>query len=270
MNIVSLKHGHVFKVQDRKLISDYLSLDRVWASEALLSLSDDYWNIASWYGYQDGANIGLILMFNKLSPTPVFMVGEPNCLAYIIKQEVKAEKIFVEAPLSCLGVLKEFYNFNSALIMNKMQLQHFRPSSFSIHPSVRRLTADDYLLARDLYYRNTENATFDTEQFNKGIYFGVQEGANLVSMAGTTVLCMDYRTATIGNVITDHEYRNRGYATSAVILLCQALMEESYDCICIKVNRGNSTAIAIYRRIGFIKKSEYFEGIGHRKEDTVK
>ncbi len=29
-----------------------------------------------------------------------------------------------------------------------------------------------------------------------------------MSMVGTTVLCMDYRTATIGNVITDVEYRN--------------------------------------------------------------
>lgn len=265
MDIKSFGPGQVLQVKDRKLISDFLSLDRVWASEALLSLSDDFWNVSEWYGYQDGSNLGLCLIFKKLSPTPVFLTGEPNCIAHIIRQEIKADKIFVECPLGCVGVLKEFYNFNSALIMNKMQLEHFRHSSFTIHPAIRRLTPDDFQMARDLYYRNTEYGNFDPDQFNNGIYFGVQDGPNLVSMSGTTVLCMDYRTATIGNVITDNNYRNRGYATSELILLCRAILEESYDCICMKANRGNNASISLYRRIGFVKKCEYFEGVGIRK-----
>lgn len=249
-------------IHDRKLISDYLSLDRVWASEALMSLDDRIWSVASWYGHQEGTNLGLALMFKHLSPTPVFLAGEPNCLAYIIRSEIIPKTIFVEAPISCIGILKEHYHFDSALIMHKMKLEHFRFNSFPVSSEVRRLAPEDFPKARDLYFRNVEKGVFDVDQFNHGIYFGVQKEDKLVSMAGTTVLCFDYRTATIGNVITDSDYRNKGYATSALLLLCQSLQEEVFDCISIKVNRGNAQAILLYRRIGFIKKNEYFEGIG--------
>ncbi len=265
MEIKNSKPGEVYQVKDRKIISDFLSLDRVWASEALLSMSDEYWNLASWYAYKDGSNTGLGLMFKGLSPTPVFLIGEPHCIAHIVRQVIKFDKIFVESPLNCVGVLKEYFNFHSALIMNKMQLEHFRHSSYTIHPAVRRLTPQDFTMARELYLRNTEYGNFDMDQFNNGIYFGVQEGADLVAMAGTTVLCSDYRSATIGNVITDVNYRNRGYATSELILLCKEILEEAYDCVCIKANRGNIPSVSLYRRLGFVKKCEYFEGIGIRK-----
>lgn len=265
MDFKTSKSSQVFSVTDRKLISDFLSLDRVWASEALMSLSDSFWKISNWYGYQDGKNIGLGLVFPKMSPTPVFLAGEPNCLSHIIRESITSDKIFVECPFNCVNLLKEKYNFSSSLFMNKMQLQHFRHSSFTIHPNVRRLTKDDFIMARDLFYRNAEISSFDPDLFNNGIYYGVQDGASLVSMAGTTTMCFDYRTATIGNVITDHNYRNRGYATSELILLCQELLEETFNCICIKVNRGNNTAVTLYRRIGFVKTCEYFEGLGMRK-----
>ena len=255
----------VNKVENRKIISDMLSLDRVWSSEALMSLSDNFWDIASWYGYQDYSNIGLALMFKKIKPMPLFLIGEPNCLSYVIRKEVLADSIFVECPLSCVGILKEKYDFDSASIMNKMKLEHFRPSSIEVNENLRKLTKEDLPKVRELFKRNVEDTVFDTAQFENGVYYGVEDGDNIVSMVGTTVLCLDYRTATIGNVITDHDYRSQGYASYALVLLCQELLEKSFDCICIKVNRGNSHAINIYRRIGFSKKNEYFEGIGKKK-----
>lgn len=263
-----IEQGKVVQLNERKLISDFLSLDRVWASEALLSMDDGFWSLASWYGYYDGSNLGLALIFPKITPAPVFLVGEPNCLANIIRREIKHEKIFVESSLSCLGILKERYNFNPALIMNKMQLQHFRPNSFSVHQSIERLKPEDFSKARELYFRTNEGTSFDPDQFQNGIYYGFKDKDKIVSMAGTTVICTDYRTATIGNVITDTEYAHKGYATSALIHLCTELIEQGYDCICIKVNRGNAQAISIYRRIGFIKKLEYFEGLGIMKQET--
>jgi len=255
----------VEKIENRKIVSDMLSLDRVWGSEALMSLNDKYWRLASWYGYQDYSNLALALMFKNITPAPLFLIGEPSGLAYIIRQEVNAESIFVECPLSCVGVLKLLYNFDQASIMNKMQLEHFRPSTIEKNSKVRKLTKADMPKARELFQRNTELATFDIDQFEHGVYYGVEEDGNIVSMAGTTVLCMDYRTATIGNVLTDNEYRHQGYASYALVQVCQELLEKSFDCICIKVNRGNSHAINIYRRIGFTKKTEYFEGLGKKK-----
>lgn len=260
---MTLISGQVTRIQDRKLISDTLSLDRVWASEALMTLDDRYWDLANWYGYQDGSNQGLFMTFPNLVPTPVFMMGEPNCLTQIIKTDIMPDTIFVEAPISCVGMLKQQYEFDSIIIMSKMKMGHFRPSTFPTEPKVRRLEPRDYTLAHELYTRNVEKGHFDDDQFNNGVYFGVEEDDKLVAMAGTTVLCMDYRTATIGNVITDDDHRAKGYATALLIELCQQLIHYCYDCICIKVSRGNIGAITLYRRLGFIKQCEFFEGTGN-------
>jgi GNAT superfamily N-acetyltransferase len=259
-----LSTGQVSIVKDRKVISDTLSMDRLWSSEALLSLDDRYWSLANWYHYHDGSNQGMLMIFPYLEPTPVFMIGEPNCLAHIIRTDVMPESTFVEAPISCVGLLKQQYEFNSAIIMSKMQMGHFRPNTFPSEPKVRRLESSDFQKAYDLYSRNVERGHFDADQFNNGIYFGVEEDGQLVSMAGTTVLCIDYRTATIGNVITDEHHRHKGYATAELIELCQQLIHYCYDCICIKVSRGNVGAITVYRRLGFVKKCEFFEGMGQK------
>jgi ribosomal protein S18 acetylase RimI-like enzyme len=265
MNPQTIKPGAVQAIRDRKLVSDYLSLDRVWASEALASLEDGTWRVASWYAYRTGIHLGLALFFKKLSPMPLFLVGAPNCLGHIVRREVHAGRILVECPLSCVGILKERYHFESASIMNKMQLLHFRQGAFSVMSQVKRLSPSDLPLARALHARNTENVPFDADQFTRGIYFGVEIENTLVSMAGTTVMCPDYRTATVGNVITDSAFRNKGYATSVLIRLCRELLDRRFDCVCIKVNRGNSGAVNIYRKIGFVKKTEYFEGLGKYK-----
>jgi len=119
---MSLTLGQVSVVMDRKLISDYLSLDRLWASEAVISLNDEVWPISTWYGYNDGVHMGMALMFKKITPMPVFLTGEPNCIMPIIKSEVMPKEIFVEAPISCVGILKETYLFENALIMNKRKI----------------------------------------------------------------------------------------------------------------------------------------------------
>ena len=164
MVAISIPVGQAVLTQDRKLISDALSLDRVWSSEALKSLDDGVWPLSSWYAYSDGTSLGLMMVLKSFTPTPVFLTGEPHCLAHLIRPQVLPKSIFVEAPTSCVGIFKALYEFHSALVMNKMVLKHFRPNAFAIHPRVRRLEISDFPRARDLYYRNTDG-NFDADQF---------------------------------------------------------------------------------------------------------
>jgi predicted GNAT family N-acyltransferase len=264
MNKGTLPIKQIIPTRDRKLVSDTLSLDRVWASEALKHLDDALWPLSSWYVYSDGNHLGLIL----LNASSVFLMGDPRCLAQMMDAPWLPKKIFVESPTSCVGILKSLYDFDSALVMHKMALKHFRANTFTIHPEVRPLRASDFPQARDLYVRNM-GGHFTLDQFQNNFYFGTEQNGNLVSMSGTASLCPDYCTATIGSVVTDAAHRNKGYATSELVLLCQQLLTDNYHCITIKVNRGNVSATALYRRIGFIKSCDYFEGVGHWKEKKM-
>lgn len=259
--------GIVTRTGNRKFVSDFLSMDRVWASEAIQSVTDQYWLMSNWVQYHDGKSYGLALILDQVKPTSVFLTGEPSCLAHIIRANLFGDEIFVEAPTSTLGVLKSVYHFETAFVMNKMVLKHFRETTAPSPSGIRRLQKEDAPRVLDLYQRVGETAPFDVQMFQDGVYYGVEKDGMLVSMAGTLVLCTDYRTATIGNVMTDKQYRNKGYAKACLVKLCQELLDKHFDCVCIKVNRGNTIGVGLYRRLGFVKALEYFEGQGKLRKN---
>ena len=102
----------------------------------------------------------------------------------------------------------------------------------------RLLTQDDLKGAFDLYEKVVGNARgFDAMQFIRGVYYGIEVDGHLVSMAGTQTISPQYKTATVGNVITDDRHRGNGYAMACTYLLSQNL-KENFDCIDFSISTG--------------------------------
>ncbi|MBN1522444.1 MAG: GNAT family N-acetyltransferase, partial [Candidatus Aureabacteria bacterium] len=175
--------------------------------------------------------------------------------------------IFLECPLDFVGIVKKMYYFPVARIMVRMVLERDVPFNSLPEYAPRLLTQDDLKAAFDLYEKVAGDARgFDAMQFVRGIYYGIEIDGRLVSMAGTQTISPKYMTATVGNVITDENHRGKGYAMACTYFLARDLKKQ-FRCITINSNRGNKTGIHIYRRCGFVKEIEYFEGEGSRKEN---
>ena len=94
-------------------------------------------------------------------------------------------------------------------------------------------------------------------------YFVLKRDGVIVSQAYTTIESSRY--ATIGGVVTRHEYRKQGLASLVVSCICHNLLEEK------KIPNlfySNEEAGRVYQRLGFAPAGEYAMLLAHKYRIT--
>lgn len=127
------------------------------------------------------------------------------------------------------------------------------------HPIVRLSTSDAEDVATMMRRGNPDWwGETTTEQITAGIernlWLGVKVDGRLGSIGVATV---DDWAANIGAVVTDEQYRNRGYATSIVSALVEQILQRSNLCL-IHVESDNAPAARVYTKVGFKPYKTYF------------
>lgn len=71
----------------------------------------------------------------------------------------------------------------------------------------------------------------------------------------------------IHSVYTPPEHRNKGYATSSVLLLTQKMLTDRYSFCCLYTDLSNPTSNSIYVKIGYVPVGDalMFDFIGNKK-----
>jgi predicted GNAT family acetyltransferase len=103
---------------------------------------------------------------------------------------------------------------------------------------------------------------FSRDQLENGIFYGVFEGRELLSVAGTHVKSKPMRVGAIGNVFTRPDRRRQGMATRTSAAVVKALLSSGIDTIVLNVSMGNEPALRCYRNLGFWPYCGYYEGVG--------
>jgi len=85
-----------------------------------------------------------------------------------------------------------------------------------------------------------------------GHYFGIRKpDATLASIAGVNFVLSEPRYAQIGNVATDTEWRNKGFATSCVRAVIDSLHRAGVSRCGLFVNADRFDLVRLYERMGF-------------------
>lgn len=123
------------------------------------------------------------------------------------------------------------------------------------------LTMDDLPALAALYGTETETETaFSPEMLQHGIFYGVFKGGELVAAAGTHTIARRRAIGVIGSVLTRPDYRGRGLATATTGAVAWALARAGIRVLALNVRADNAPALAIYRRLGFSARQEFYEG----------
>jgi len=96
-----------------------------------------------------------------------------------------------------------------------------------------------------------------------GVYYGVRVNGRLVAAAGTHVISSAARLAVVGNVLTQAEYRGRGYATATTGAVTAELLRFC-DQVVLNVRADNPPALQAYRRLGYQEHIRFEERLVHR------
>lgn len=121
-------------------------------------------------------------------------------------------------------------------------------------PEHVRLGSSDVPEMLDLTDR-TRPGPFGPRTIELGEYIGLRFDGKLVAMAGERMRLGG--AVEISAVCVDPEYRGRGYATLLMMRLAQR-MQAAGETPFLHVFADNASAIALYEKLGFVKRANFF------------
>ena len=247
---------------DRALLRAFLERDRLYAAYALCDLDDREFPRTRWgAAWAGGSIIAIVLEYSGASPQPIFAMGREDGVAAIVRDVVRPRVAYIAALPTLLPTIQARYRLDAGPQMVRMAVDRasFRPAD---DPGVERLGPADAMELNRLYQLGF-GAWLPPQAINEGVYYGIRVRGRLVAAAGTHVLSGAARLAVVGNVLTQVEFRGRGYATAVTGAVTAELLQSCDDAV-LNVRADNPPAISAYRHLGFTEHNRFEERLAHR------
>jgi ribosomal protein S18 acetylase RimI-like enzyme len=249
------------QMADRDALRSFLGRDRLFAAYALCDLEDREWARSHWgAAWRDDELIAVALEYAGLSPQPLFVMGDGDGIEAILRHVVRPRVAYVAALPDDLLAVESHYRVDPGASMVRMWVDraHFRP-----FPSeVRKLLPSDIGELNRLYGLGFAS-WLPASSIGDGVYYGMKVSGQLVSAAGTHVISASARLGVVGNVLTHHQFRGRGYATAVTGAVTAELLR-TCDQVVLNVRSDNPPALNTYRRLGYQEHVRFDERLIHR------
>jgi ribosomal protein S18 acetylase RimI-like enzyme len=247
---------------DRELIRAFLERDRLYAAYAIADLEDRDPSRARWgIARSDGDVVSLVLEFGGPSPQPLFVAGRDDGVEAILRDVIRPAIAYVACLPASLPAVESRYRLEPGPQMVRMWVDRstFRPA---VDLGVEPLMAGDAGELNRLY-RLGFGSWLPPQAIAEGVYYGIRVNGRLVAAAGTHVIGRRARIAVVGNVLTQPEFRGRGYAQATTAAVTARLLEFC-DHVVLNVRSDNPPALNAYRRLGYAEHVRFEERLGHR------
>jgi ribosomal protein S18 acetylase RimI-like enzyme len=247
---------------DRELIRSFLERDRLFAAYALADLEDRDAGRAKWGIARAGSEVvALVLEYGGPAPQPLFILGRDDGIEAILRDVVRPAIAYVACLPPNQPAVERRYRLEPGPQMVRMWVDAatFREAR---DPGVERLVATDAGELNRLY-RLGFGSWLPPQAIADGVYYGIRVNGRLVAAAGTHVIGRRARIAVVGNVLTQPEFRGRGYAEATTSAVTAQLLEFC-DHVVLNVRSDNPPALNAYRRLGYLEHVRFEERLGHR------
>jgi len=237
-------------------------LERPIDSAYMLGDLDDFHaEHCRWYAVDDGGTFeGVLLHYAGLSMPTVLTKGTAHDVESLLIASAGdlPRRFYCHVRPEHREPFGLFYELDEMREMIRMGLdrEDFQPSGESA--DVEPLTHRDTGAIMRLYHHYPDNF-FEPAQLDTGLYFGVRDGDDLVSVAGIHVLNVKHDIAAIGNIVTHSARRTEGLATRCVGRLLDAVFER-VSAVALNVQADNDAAIRCYQKFGFAERYRFYEG----------
>jgi ribosomal protein S18 acetylase RimI-like enzyme len=247
---------------DRELIRAFLERDRLFAAYALADLEDRNAGRARWGVARAGdAVVALVLEYGGPAPQPLFIAGRDDGIEAILRDVIRPAIAYVACLPANEAAVERRYRLEPGPLMVRMWVdrESFREAP---DPGVERLVPSDAGELNRLY-RLGFGSWLPPSAIADGVYYGFRVNGRLVAAAGTHVIGQRARIAVVGNVLTQPEFRGRGYAQATTSAVTARLLEFC-DHVVLNVRSDNPPALNAYRRLGYAEHVRFEERLGHR------
>jgi len=256
-------HGlDVRATRDRLMLQEFLGRDRLFSAYAMCDLDEREFPRTRWgVALDHGRPTAVVLEYLGLSPQPLFAMGEIQGLTAILRDVIKPRAAYLAGDADSLVAAEPLYKVEAGPPMVRMWVDRstFRPAP----GAATRLVPSDIGELNRLYDLGL-TSWLPAESVAHGAYYGIRAGGRLVAAAGTHVISRDMRLAAVGNVMTNRDHRNRGYAKIVTGAVTQELLRFC-DEVVLNVRSDNPPALAAYRALGYREHIRFEERLVHRR-----
>jgi ribosomal protein S18 acetylase RimI-like enzyme len=247
---------------DRGLLRSFLERDRLLAAYAICDLDEREFGRARWgiASLRDEV-IALAVEYGGLSPQPLFVMGRADGIDALLRDVIRPRLTFVAVPEETVPAIQQRYRLDPGPQMVRMWVdaERFRPKVIDGVEPLRPSDASEL----NRLYRLGFGSWLPPQAVAEGAYYGIRVGRKLVAAAGTHVIGRDARIAVVGNVLTQPEYRGRGYAEATTSAVTAELLRFC-DHVVLNVRADNPPALNAYRRLGYAEHVRFEERLAHR------
>lgn len=249
---------------DLGLIRTILERDRPWSVYALGDLSPGFVEHTQWFLLRD-TSPALLLLYHRFDPPVLFALGSPSGLGHLI-QEIDAPVVSLHVRRDALAAIRTRYRPAELRSMWRMvvDLGSFHPIDSG---ATTRLNPGDIPAITGLYADGDRRGEgpdfFDASMVEYGIYRGVWEGEELVSVAGTHLVVPSEGVCAIGNVYTRHDRRRQGLGARLASAVVSDALARAFPTVVLNVDQQNAAAIRVYQRLGFRFYCDFAEGLAY-------
>ena len=246
---------------DRVLLREFLARDRLFAAYAICDLDDREFSRTRWGGAFVGTElVAVALEYAGLSPQPLFVMGRNDGIEAALRDLVKPRAAYVAALPEAMPAVEASYRVEAGPQMVRMWVDR---TTFRPYPAdTRRLLPVEVGDLNRLYQLGFAS-WLGQGAIADGVYYGVRANGHLVAAAGTHVISASARLAVVGNVLTQVEYRGRGYATATTGAVTAELLRFC-DQVVLNVRSDNPPALQAYRKLGYQEHIRFEERLIHR------
>lgn len=255
-----------------------LSVDPLWAAYPLADLQPEFSADCRWMTGVTSAGDAIVLVYRGFEPPVLFTMGQPQTLAAVLAQADLPDDVYITIDESHLPVVSRHYSIEDVRPMRRMVLADTRaalrdgmPGAADPAATVTRLTGACAADVLQLLAHGGPFApdAFSPAQMDRGVFFGIYAGEELLAVGGTHIVDFTSGGAAIGNMYTHPAYRRRGYSAAILRAIVRELLQRGVTNIVLNVDQRNPGAEALYLAHGFIVHVPYFEGKGNRNVECV-
>jgi len=230
---------------------------------ALGDLDDFFWHHTTWYALKEHQQIKQLVLFYTGTSVPVLLgiTEESTKLMEELLQSIihlLPKRFYAHLSGNLAGVLASDYQIRSHGLHYKMALTDSSRLESVDTSGVMQLSASNVSELEELYRESYPGNWFEPRMLETGYYYGICQGAALLSVAGVHVYSQQYGVAALGNITTHPLFRGKGLGKIVCAKLCQTLLQ-TVDYIGLNVKADNKSAIACYTKLGFERIATYEE-----------
>ena len=253
----------ITELSDRAAIRRLLEPRRDYTAYALAQLDPRMFPRNKW-SWSAGPN-GRALLVHSRSPlgNALFTLGDATALDAVLSLHPGPRFAFASLMLEHKAIVRKYFLMTRPQVMLRMTVEGdaFRP----VETTAERLATSDIAAVNRLYSMEGGPTAYRTEHLDDAVYYGIYEGRDLISIAGTHIVSGAERIAVVGNVFTHPRYRGQGLAKATTSAVTRQLLE-GCDLVALTVEEENGAAVAIYSGLGYETKCKLHETPVVRKE----